>query len=653
MRSILTLRLSRIAAVAATAAVLLAVGSSTAALATSRKGGVVTWAEAPGAPPTYIFPLENSANFDTGNIYDLAQLLYPELYAYGPRAEPVLSKSLSLADPAVFSDHNTVVTINMKHYVWSDGTPLTARDVIFWMNLLSAVTDPDVPAIGSSSAPGPGWGAEVPGGFPQNVVSYAQTGQYSLVFHLNAAYNPTWYQYNELSQIYPIPQAAWDKLSATGAVGSYDATAEPRILAPGSDGLPAGSYVPANPGTATTGALGVAQFMNLQSEDIATYSTNPLWQVVDGPFKLSQFTPSGFVKFVPNKAYSGSPKPQISAFEEEPYTSETAEFDALRTGSVTIGYIPPQDLSQKASLEKSGYSFNIWQDFGIAFLSYNFTNATSGPIFKQLYFRQAFQSLVNQPEYIKDLAGGIGSIANGPVPGEPVGNPDESPLESKGQVYPYDPAKAVKLLKDNGWTVDPGGTSFCSHPGTGSGECGAGIGSGQTARFSLLYASDEATLTSEMEALQSTSKSKAGIALNLSQAPVSSILGKVYDGCTAAKPCNDWDLDMLDYTFDWVYGPDFFPSGEQNFLTGASSNPGDYSSSTNDANIKLTTTATSHSAGIAALFKYQDYLVKQLPVVWMPNEYSQLTMYKSDLKGVVPQSILDFIFPQYYSFKSK
>jgi peptide/nickel transport system substrate-binding protein len=156
-----------------------------------------------------------------------------------------------------------------------------------------------------------------------------------------------------------------------------------------------------------------------------------------------------------------------------------------------------------------------------------------------------------------------------------------------------------------------------------------------------------------MKALQSTSKSKAGIALNLSQAPVDTILGKVYDGCTATKPCSDWDLDMLDYTFDWVYGPDFLPTGEQNFFTGASSNPGNYSSATNDANIKLTTIAPNHKAEITDLFKYQNYLVRNLPVVWMPNEYSQLTMYKSDLKGVVPQSILDFIFPQYYSFKGK
>jgi peptide/nickel transport system substrate-binding protein len=85
------------------------------------------------------------------------------------------------------------------------------------------------------------------------------------------------------------------------------------------------------PATASTGALGVAQFLNTQSQDLSTYATNPLWQVVNGPFTLSQFTTGGFVNMVPNKNYSGSPKPTISAFKELPYTSDTAEFDQLRS----------------------------------------------------------------------------------------------------------------------------------------------------------------------------------------------------------------------------------------------------------------------------------------------------------------------------------
>jgi peptide/nickel transport system substrate-binding protein len=144
-----------------------------------------------------------------------------------------------------------------------------------------------------------------------------------------------------LSQVYPLPQKSWDRLSATSAIGSYDGSAAARTSLP--DTSPA-QYTSTNPGTASSGALGVAQYLNSQSQDLTTYSSNPLWQVVDGPFRLTQYTTSGFVKMVPNRSYSGKPKPTISAFEELPFTTDTAEFDALRTGSLTIGYIPSQDL---------------------------------------------------------------------------------------------------------------------------------------------------------------------------------------------------------------------------------------------------------------------------------------------------------------------
>ena len=51
-----------------------------------------------------------------------------------------------------------MVTITLKHYVWSDGETVSARDVGFWINLLKA-----------NKAD---WASYVPGGFPDNVVSW-------------------------------------------------------------------------------------------------------------------------------------------------------------------------------------------------------------------------------------------------------------------------------------------------------------------------------------------------------------------------------------------------------------------------------------------------------------------------------------------------
>jgi peptide/nickel transport system substrate-binding protein len=644
------------AAVAVAASLFVVACGNSPSTSKSTSGGVVTFAEGASAPPNYIDPMEPGGYFSVTNISDFNQIMYLPLYWFGDNGEPVFNKTLSIANAPVFSDNNTVANITMKHWVWSNGTPITARDVILWMNLLSAATDPNSPAVGSSSAPGPGYGAAVPGGFPENVVSYKQTGTYTLQFKLNASYNPTWYLYNELSQIYPMPQASWDELSTAGPIGNYDTSAESRVVltgakAPASCTATAPCYVPSNPGTGTTGALGVAQVINSQSQDLTTYATNPLWQVVSGQFKLSEFTTSGFVKMVPNKDYSGSPKPSISAFELEPYTTDTAEFDALTGGSLTIGWIPQQDLAQKANLEKTDdYSYASWNQFGFTYFPYNFTNPTTGPIFKQLYFRQAFQSLVNQAEYIKDFSANTYTLTNGPVPTFPAKNPDESPLEAGPLVYPYDPGKAVSLLKDNGWTVNPGGSTVCGKPGTATGDCGAGITANQPLTFKLLYESGVVPLTDEMEALQSAAKQEAGIDLNLSGQPFATVIGTAFDGCTYATPCSNWDL--ADWGGGWVYSPDYIPTGEELFETGASSNAGDYSNPTNDANIVATNVASSQSVEISSLFKYENYLAKQLPVIWMPTVPYQLTMYKSNLQGLVPQGVYDEVYPADYSFKS-
>jgi peptide/nickel transport system substrate-binding protein len=100
----------------------------------------------------------------------------------------------------------------------------------------------------------------------------------------------------------------------------------------------------------------------------------------------------------------------------------------------------------------------------------------------------------------------------------------------------------------------------------------------------------------------------------------------------------------------WTFGPDYLPTGGEIFGTGAGSNAGYYSNATNDANIAATHTVTSKSAEVAAMFKYEDFLARQLPALWMPIPPVQLTMYKSTLHGVNPQGIIDQVFPQFYRF---
>jgi peptide/nickel transport system substrate-binding protein len=98
----------------------------------------------------------------------------------------------------------------------------------------------------------------------------------------------------------------------------------------------------------------------------------------------------------------------------------------------------------------------------------------------------------------------------------------------------------------------------------------------------------------------------------------------------------------------WIYDPDYLPTGEELWETGASSNAGNYDNAEANALIKATTTAPTPKAEITAIDKYENYLAEQLPDVWMPNQPFQLTLYSSKLSGLVPQGIFTELYPENY-----
>jgi peptide/nickel transport system substrate-binding protein len=69
---------------------------------------------------------------------------------------------------------------------------------------------------------------------------------------------------------------------------------------------------------------------------------------------------------------------------------------------------------------------------------------------------------------------------------------------------------------------------------------------------------------------------------------------------------------MANWGGGWIFAPDYYPSGEALFQTGAGSNSGSYSDKKMDTLIKATTT------GNADLGAYSLYGAQQLPVVWQP-----------------------------------
>ena len=79
-----------------------------------------------------------------------------------------------------------------------------------------------------------------------------------------------------------------------------DRPAAPARLGQDQRSSPVGNY-----DQTTAGAKAVRNFLDSQAHNIGTYATNPLWQVVDGPWKLSQFRSDGYAQFSAEPAVLG------------------------------------------------------------------------------------------------------------------------------------------------------------------------------------------------------------------------------------------------------------------------------------------------------------------------------------------------------------
>ncbi|HEY7420511.1 MAG TPA: ABC transporter substrate-binding protein [Gaiellaceae bacterium] len=605
--------------------------NGTTSSAPAQAGGTAYLAEGTQAAPNYIFPFASLQFFSTTNFQGFMNLMYRPLYWFGKGATPDLNLSLSLAGAPKYSNGGRTIKVTMKPYQWSNGEKVTAQQVLFWMNMMK------VEKLN--------WAGYAAGTIPDDLASVTASGN-TLTFKLNTDANSNWYTYNELSQITPMP-LAWD-ITKTGqnpqlcGTASYaQVTVKSKTTAKGTTVTPVSA--------AAKSCAAVYNFLTGEAKHLSTYATNPLWQVVDGPFRLTHFDTTGNVTMVPNKKYSGPVKPKLDKFIELPFTSDEAEFNALAAGKVDVGILPPSDITSNATTTgtcgiKPGQNnprladkFNIYagSTWQINYFPFNFNSTgnsgQSGKLFDQLYFRQAFQTLVNQPVLIQHISKGYGVPTYGPVPVCPE-NTFAHSEEQLGNPYPYSPSKAQALLKANGWTVKPGGTSVC----VSSSKCG--VASGTKLNFTLQYVGGSPFEDQLMQA-EKSSWAQAGIHVNLTTGTFDTVLSAAVP-CSGGSSCS-WE--GANWGGGWIFAPDYYPSGELLFQTGASSNSGSYSDKRMDTLIKGTT------IGNSDLSAYGVYGAKQLPVVWQPITIGATEINKK-LQGVLPLNALTNINPENWYF---
>lgn len=559
-----------------------------------------------GTQPNYIWPFVPATNYSVYNSEMFQWLMYRPLYMFGSNGPSVaVNYALSPAKKPVYSQGGKTVTITMKGWKWSDGERVNAKDVAFWINM--------------EKAEKANYAGFSPGTFPDNLASYSITSPNTIVLHLTKAYASSWFTYNQLAEITPMPMA-WDVTSSGAKQGSGGCA------------------------SSVASCKAVYKFLSAQAQQESGYANSPIWGVVDGPWKLSAFSATGQDSFMPNRSYSGSPKARLSEVKFLPYTSPTAEYTAVRSGSVDVSQpfigLPLANLPPKppgAAVPAgllSGYTLKPQYTFAINYYQPNLKNPTSGPLFRQLYFRQALEHLVDQRGIAKAVFHGYAIPGSGTVPAYPPSKwlPAIQRESGGNGHYPFSVAAATSLMTSHGWKMT-GSTMTCQVPA----KCGAGITKGQRAAFTLDYSTNSSTLPEQAQVFASDA-SKAGIAVK--------VIGQTFNTIISQNvQTNFKNWDMSGYG-GWAYnGPGFLPTGEPLYETGAGSNYGSYSSSTMDQLIRA---AQTPSGGMTAFDRFSTYAARQLPYIYTPEPYV-VQAVQGTLHGV-GFSPLGTVLPEYWYF---
>jgi peptide/nickel transport system substrate-binding protein len=602
-----------------------AAGSASGGAPASSGGGTsVTFAMQPGGQASYPFPffasnanpaLNTDGDDSVYNVNDFQYLMYRPLYWFGTGVTPYLNKKLSLAAPPVYS--GKTVTIRLKHnYRWSNGEPVVAKDVVFWINMMIAE--------------GTSWALYSQSGLPGDIASVRASGNYVVKLDLTTAnFSQTWFTNNELSEITPMPMA-WDRTTSG----------------------------PSNCDVTVTHCTAVYTYLLGQAlKGAAAIASSPVWSVVDGPWKLVSLTSLGKAVMTFNNQYGGPVAPHhITTFTELPYTSEQAEYNVLQDPTsgqtIDVGYLPTVDAptppagalvgANPSTLPNYDLSAQyIWQ---LSYMPYNFNNTTGqAPIFDQLYFRNAFQDLVDQEGVINGPLHGYGKPTVGPVALYPKTTYLSPKVIHEGDPWALNIQGAKSLLSRNGWKIE-NGTFTCAHAGTGKGDCGSGIPAGTPLKIQMMYASGIDWMQSAARELASNA-SLAGIQLTLRQEPFDTVVGTVFGGPGVPTCRCKWQLALWG---SWTYSPDYLPTGDTLFAGGAPNNGGDYNVTRDNQLILDTLHARTPSQFDTAMHTWDYYATGQLPVVYEPD---QATLVET-IKGleIGPQNSADTITPEEWHY---
>ncbi|MBI3943786.1 MAG: hypothetical protein HY326_12290 [Chloroflexi bacterium] len=157
-----------------------------------------------------------------------------------------------------------------------------------------------------------------------------------------------------------------------------------------------------------------------------------------GPFKVVEYVPDQYIVYEPNPNYHFG-KPKLGKLVYRSFQDRTTLAAALEKKEIDVGWIPDSEYTRMSKLD-----FLDWRT-PPATLFNGTTINTRRPYLADKRVRQALLYAIDRDAVIKTIYAGISQKIDTPFQMPRIG---ESPNLTR---YNYDPNKAKQLLKDAGW----------------------------------------------------------------------------------------------------------------------------------------------------------------------------------------------------------
>ncbi len=167
-----------------------------------------------------------------------------------------------------------------------------------------------------------------------------------------------------------------------------------------------------------------------------------------GPFRFVEWKTAQQIVLESNPDYWGG-KPHLKRFIMRVIPDQATQFLELLNGGIDCigawlhGTLTPEQFAKQLDTPKFKDYYNAYKSDAMdyTYIGWNLKN----PLFKDKKVRQALTMAIDRKSIIDNVIYGLGNVATGPYALHSWAN------NPKIQPWPFDTAKALKLLKDAGW----------------------------------------------------------------------------------------------------------------------------------------------------------------------------------------------------------